>query len=49
MDFVHDNYLGTAYIDRIAINNEAVLSTNDNSAITKNKLSISPNPNLTTS
>ncbi|WP_332452775.1 T9SS type A sorting domain-containing protein [Chryseobacterium aquaticum] len=44
MDFVHDNYLGTAYIDRIAINNEAVLSTNDNSAITKNKLSISPNP-----
>jgi hypothetical protein len=44
IDFVHDNYLGTAYIDRIAINNEASLATNEDTKIVKNMLSISPNP-----
>lgn len=29
MDFVYDNYGGDHFIDRIAINNEAVLATND--------------------
>ncbi|MFS4427957.1 T9SS type A sorting domain-containing protein [Chryseobacterium sp. S90] len=43
MDFVHDNYGGSAYIDNIKINNEASLSTRD---AVKNdvKLSIYPNP-----
>ncbi|RQO40745.1 hypothetical protein DBR39_07350 [Chryseobacterium sp. KBW03] len=43
MDFVHDNYGGSAYIDNIKINNEASLSTKD---AVKNdvKLSIYPNP-----
>lgn len=43
MDFVHDNYGGSAYIDNIKINNEASLSTRDT---VKNdvKLSIYPNP-----
>ncbi|PWN61122.1 T9SS type A sorting domain-containing protein [Chryseobacterium viscerum] len=43
MDFVHDNYGGSAYIDNIKINNEAALSTKD---AVKNdvKLSIYPNP-----
>ncbi|QQV03830.1 MULTISPECIES: T9SS type A sorting domain-containing protein [Chryseobacterium] len=44
IDFVHDNYLGSAYIDRIAINNEASLSANDSMSVIKNMLSISPNP-----
>lgn len=45
MAFVHDNYSGSAYIDRIAINNEGgVLSTKDDVKIIKNMLSIYPNP-----
>lgn len=45
MAFVHDNYSGSGYIDRIAINNEAgVLSTKDDVKIIKNMLSIFPNP-----
>ncbi|MDY0930391.1 T9SS type A sorting domain-containing protein [Chryseobacterium sp. CFBP8996] len=45
MAFVHDNYSGSAYMDRIAINNEGgVLSTKDDVKIIKNMLSIYPNP-----
>lgn len=44
MAFVHDNYSGSAYIDRIAINNEAALSTKDNAKVVKNMLYIYPNP-----
>lgn len=44
MRFVHDNYSGSAYIDRIAINNEASLSVKDDVKIVKNMLSIYPNP-----
>lgn len=43
MRFVHDNYAGNAYIDRIAINNEAALSTSE--IVKSNEmLSIYPNP-----
>jgi len=43
MDFVQDNYGGSAYIDNIKINNEAALSTKD---VVKNdiQLSVYPNP-----
>ncbi|MBO6184659.1 MAG: T9SS type A sorting domain-containing protein [Chryseobacterium sp.] len=45
MAFVHDNYSGSGYIDKIAINNESgVLSTKDDVKIIKNRLSIYPNP-----
>lgn len=41
--FAHDNFSGSAYIDRVAINNEAVLSTSD--VLVKNMtLQIYPNP-----
>ncbi|WP_185117554.1 T9SS type A sorting domain-containing protein [Chryseobacterium sp. PMSZPI] len=41
--FVHDNALGTAYIDHIKINNDLVLSTNN--AVKKNgELIMYPNP-----
>lgn len=43
MRFVHDNFAGSAYIDRIAINNEGVLSTNE-SSVMKGGLMIYPNP-----
>ena len=43
MDFIHDNYDGDGYIDRIAINNEAALSTSE--IVKSNEmLSIYPNP-----
>ncbi|NIF04999.1 T9SS type A sorting domain-containing protein [Chryseobacterium sp. Tr-659] len=43
MDFVNDNYGGSAYIDNIKINNETALSTKD--AVKHDvKLSIYPNP-----
>ncbi|MBF6610599.1 MAG: T9SS type A sorting domain-containing protein [Chryseobacterium sp.] len=41
--FVHDNYAGSAYIDRIAINNEAALSTSEIVKRTES-ISIYPNP-----
>ncbi|MCD1117034.1 T9SS type A sorting domain-containing protein [Chryseobacterium turcicum] len=45
MTFVHDNYSGSAYVDKIAINNEGgVLSTKDDVKMIKNRLSIYPNP-----
>ncbi|MCC2590138.1 T9SS type A sorting domain-containing protein [Chryseobacterium sp. MFBS3-17] len=43
MRFVHDNYAGSAFIDRIAINNEASLSTVEIAEIA-NMVSIYPNP-----
>ncbi|UOU97387.1 T9SS type A sorting domain-containing protein [Chryseobacterium daecheongense] len=43
IDFVHDNYLGSAYIDRIAINNEAVLAVKD-TKVEKATISLYPNP-----
>lgn len=43
IDFVHDNYLGSAYIDRIAINNEAALNVKD-TKLEKTNITVSPNP-----
>jgi len=43
MDFVHDNYSGTGYIDNIKVNNESVLSTQEAIASTEN-ISVYPNP-----
>ena len=43
MRFVHDNFAGSAFIDRIAINNEASLSTRDVVEL-NNVVSIYPNP-----
>lgn len=45
MAFVHDNYSGSGYVDKIAINNEGgVLSTKDDVKMIKNMVSIYPNP-----
>lgn len=44
MRFVHDNYSGSAYIDRIAINNESVLSVNEEVNLKQKEISIYPNP-----
>lgn len=41
--FVHDNAIGTAYIDNVKINNEIILSVKD-SAAKSEKLSLYPNP-----
>lgn len=41
--FVHDNALGTAYIDQIKINSETILGVNDNK-VDYNILSLYPNP-----
>ncbi|GAB0157554.1 hypothetical protein CHRYSEOSP005_28320 [Chryseobacterium sp. Alg-005] len=43
IDFVHDNYLGSAYIDRVAINNEAALAVKE-TKIENNVISVYPNP-----
>lgn len=45
MRFVHDNYLGSAFIDNIAINNEASLSTAEGKLTkTKDAIKLYPNP-----
>ena len=41
--FVHDNYGGNGYIDRIAVNNEAALATG-NVQSTNSKITVYPNP-----
>lgn len=43
VDFIHDNYGGDGYVDRIAINNEAALSTSEIVKRTES-ISIYPNP-----
>ena len=43
MRFVHDNYAGNGYMDRIAINNEAALATG-NLLSTISKIAVYPNP-----
>ena len=43
IDFIHDNYGGDNYIDRIAINNESALSTQD-VIKSENIISVYPNP-----
>lgn len=42
--FVHDNYAGSAYIDKIAINNENFLNTTETPALKFTKTKIYPNP-----
>ncbi|WP_027381571.1 T9SS type A sorting domain-containing protein [Chryseobacterium daeguense] len=42
--FVHDNFSGSAYIDRIAINNETVLAVQENVELTNKEITIYPNP-----
>lgn len=43
IDFIHDNYGGDAYIDRLAINNEAALSVKETTA-NDTHITIYPNP-----
>lgn len=42
--FVHDNYLGSGFLDRLAINNESILATNDVQISANGILKIYPNP-----
>lgn len=42
--FVHDNFVGSAFIDRVALNNEAVLSTNEVQNNLSSTVKLYPNP-----